>query len=431
MMKRIICAICGNEIEVQQDQTCVECSYCGHMQKVVYDMEAIVKELELAKSIFGNDIYMTNPEIVSRIQAIAKELNVVEIVDKCTKILEILPKKNEELYDSLVMEIANSLDTVNNHFSELTSGQKKVADATTRLQEARNKLASKAMSIQIEIDSTGSITNIDLFKGKKIEALKKNLISVEQEIRELDNKMSDISQGWSRLYLEKLMEIVKAQNNVKVIKNRIKALEDSKAVSGSILSLDDCHYLNLMALSNNLSGLIKGSIITFGKYKGEPLLWKVLAINNDRVLVLSENVIEVGPYHQGSYVVKGYEGSDIRKWLNEQLIYSLFTEAEIQSVDKIGEDRIFLLEASQVEFMFNSDQERMAAPTAYAIAKGVDLSVYGKQISASYWLKTINEATMNKFAYTVEADGTVSKSIGVVNINTYGIRPALWLSIKK
>ena len=77
-----------------------------------------------------------------------------------------------------------------------------------------------------------------------------------------------------------------------------------------------------------------GQIKTFGSYeqdnnksRKEPIEWRVLKVNGDLALVISEKILDCRPYNETRTAVT-WETSSIRKWLNGTFLNAAFTEAE-------------------------------------------------------------------------------------------------------
>ena len=66
-----------------------------------------------------------------------------------------------------------------------------------------------------------------------------------------------------------------------------------------------------------------GSIIPFGKFKGETISWLVLKIEEGRALLVAEDGIIDRPFHYTPVEIQ-WEDSTLFKWLNEDLIKSAF-----------------------------------------------------------------------------------------------------------
>lgn len=100
------------------------------------------------------------------------------------------------------------------------------------------------------------------------------------------------------------------------------------------------------------------SLITFGPYN-----WRVLDIQNNAALIITENIIEQRSYHD-TYKEITWADCALRKYLNGEF-YDKFTEAEKSRIDLVinrnldnewygskggedTEDRIFLLSIEEV-----------------------------------------------------------------------------------
>ncbi len=131
-----------------------------------------------------------------------------------------------------------------------------------------------------------------------------------------------------------------------------------------------------------------GDMVYFGKYEQdgkksngkEKLTWRVLDKKGNKVLIVTEKLIDMRPYHDHFDPIT-WEKSDIRKWLNKDFTNAAFSSAEkqkIQStkvVNKDGKygadggndttDKVFLLSAEEAEKYFKSDDDRKAKVTEY------------------------------------------------------------------
>lgn len=225
----------------------------------------------------------------------------------------------------------------------------------------------------------------------------------------------------------------------------------------------------------------------------EPIEWDVLDAQDDRILLLSHYALDCIPYHE-DYAHVSWEESTLRTWLNDTFYHTAFSELEQRYVLRVlvsnqddarsGEtggndtdDKVFLLSVGDVRryFTFNSWYDKsesgfceqlITAATPYALNKGInsreitqenyindesDLnwqefmrSAGGKwggltqesyssscigSTGCAWWMRSIEPDSGN--ARVVYNDGRAGwYFIGSVDVDTIGVRPAVWVSRK-
>lgn len=156
----------------------------------------------------------------------------------------------------------------------------------------------------------------------------------------------------------------------------------TSALSGKIgdqIEASDLSGLNAEKNGNHFT-------FTFGNYKqgsdGEvkPIEWRVLAVNNGRALVISENLLFYARYNRTKTDVT-WETCTIRKWLNNDFLTEAFSSSEQTKIatvtnqnpnnSKYGtkggnatQDKIFALSVEEADKYFTSDSDRKACTTA-------------------------------------------------------------------
>ncbi|MDR1185684.1 MAG: DUF6273 domain-containing protein [Coriobacteriales bacterium] len=218
-----------------------------------------------------------------------------------------------------------------------------------------------------------------------------------------------------------------------------------------------------------------GQRVEFGTWRGEPITWRVLAIDDDKVLVVSEDSLALRQYddlglssgddfNRDTASITWAE-SDIRAWLNGEFLDTAFTVGEQRAInlsklsnpDNPGygteggadtEDKVFLLSIDEANRYFSGDSDRIAniTMTEEDIQYGLRIdkvsglsqetisanenlmrSIYlGQSGTFSWWLRSpgINACE----AVNVYNDGGIISFNG----NAYfgrGVRPALWLNL--
>ena len=196
----------------------------------------------------------------------------------------------------------------------------------------------------------------------------------------------------------------------------------------------------------NVSDAKVGSIVTFGTYTEEfdtleksKIVWRVLAKEDDRILVISTRIIDAMPYHNVSDVDVTWETCSLRKWLNGTFINSAFNSAEKKLIiesevltEKASysdtdpgnntKDKIFLLSESEFERYLHSDGSCFA--TNYArekTAEGYYTNLY------SWWLRSPGAnpySASDVFISTSDVDSTYAA------YPNNGVRPAMWISLE-
>ena len=135
-------------------------------------------------------------------------------------------------------------------------------------------------------------------------------------------------------------------------------------------------------------------IITFGtypqtKYTDEvsPIEWKVLAVDGDKALVITDKIIDQVRFNE-KYADVTWADSILRGWLNNEFFNKAFTAEEKEKIlttavstpdnDKWGtkggedtEDKIFALSIQELEELIPELNDRRAEATGKALENGV------------------------------------------------------------
>ncbi len=169
---------------------------------------------------------------------------------------------------------------------------------------------------------------------------------------------------------------------------------------------------------NSQISLETGQHVNMGRWHGEDIEWRVLDIQEDHVLLLSEYVIDVLPYHEKPCSSIKWEDCTVRKWLNDTFYKGAFTEHEQEKIilsqsegfieynfripgkpfaylERETEDYIFLLSSTEKsEYLEISttnpemgDSGRLCSPTEY-VKNNYDIEIYrvGEKEFCGWWL---------------------------------------------
>jgi len=217
-------------------------------------------------------------------------------------------------------------------------------------------------------------------------------------------------------------------------------------------------------IQNDLKSLKVGDITTFGTYpkyeedEKEPIEWRVLAVEDGKVLIITEKAIDCKRYNE-EWAAVTWETCTLRAWLNDEFFNMAFNQSEkeiimetkIENQDnpvydaqggEITMDKVFLLSLEEAIKYFNlkknsgEDKEWVYAfgdacccqPTEYAISQGAEVfNIYQSTYfrNTLWWLRS--PGSNNNFAAYVFSDGYVLCNGYGVNNEGRSVRPALWI----
>ncbi len=190
-----------------------------------------------------------------------------------------------------------------------------------------------------------------------------------------------------------------------------------------------------------------GSTLSFGSYeqdgntqtKKEELSWLVLAVENNKALVITTEGIDCQLYNVEA-IETDWEQCSLRKWLNEKFFQEIFTPEEADQIaateiswednptypgnpGKASRDKLFLLSISEAEAYFSSDEQRLCKPTPLAIQH----AVYADESTGAcaWWLR--NQGSQAECAALVNEFGAVDHSGDGVYCEGTAVRPAMWI----
>ena len=195
-------------------------------------------------------------------------------------------------------------------------------------------------------------------------------------------------------------------------------------------------------------------VIKFGFNNGRDIEWLVLEEDENEMFLLSKEVIlskefdkkddeddknkdkdnnETKDEKKEDTIT--WENCSLRKWLNKEFYQRAFSSKEQSRINKteclnipnrvtglggseITEDKVFLLNVHEAELYFGQFQDKAER----AIAKDSNGVVY------SWWLRS--PGLYGNQAAFIDTSGYLSDLGDYVDIDTYGVRPAMWISKK-
>lgn len=187
-----------------------------------------------------------------------------------------------------------------------------------------------------------------------------------------------------------------------------------------------------------------GSYAPAGNFEKLPITWRVLAVEDDRMLVLSEKILDLQPFHREETVVR-WEDSHLRQWLNSVFWNAAFTDAEQAlicqpepSEDPMGElfwqlfdmetatsgisDRVFLLSQADIMSCFPGEDPFYAGAEAEETEHIQHLGSYDQ----CWWLRS----SMKSWPAAMIVSPCASIGISMLREdNRQGIRPAMWVKL--
>jgi hypothetical protein len=168
-----------------------------------------------------------------------------------------------------------------------------------------------------------------------------------------------------------------------------------------------------------------GTIVSFGCYK-----WKVLDIQNERMLLITEQIIEQRDYHDKKEPVI-WENSEVRHYLNHEFFnrFSFSEQEKIQCVKNKNSnnpwygsfggnetvDKVFLLSLDEVVRLYFDDSSRL---------------LDHPKPNQRYWFDRKNENNIKRMALFMDSHWWWWTRTPGKN-NKGGLRPAMWIYCNK
>lgn len=184
------------------------------------------------------------------------------------------------------------------------------------------------------------------------------------------------------------------------------------------------------ALHHKLQKAQVGEYIEYGKNEdGNSISWRILDKKDDKLLLISKDQICESAVFTEYSEEWNWANSSIREYLNDDFVFSSFTEDEIAMIDeeevksKTGptkdrvnsRDKVFLLSEEEAEKYFTDDEDRCEGMSESWLLRDV-VSNHGEK-----W-KTIQ---MN----IVRDNGDIM-SYPIHAGDIVGVRPAMWINVK-
>ena len=195
-------------------------------------------------------------------------------------------------------------------------------------------------------------------------------------------------------------------------------------------------------LDNSEASKLIGTLMHFGDY-----YWRVLDVQNNKALLISDRTIEKQMYHE-KYEAVTWASCSLRQYLNGEF-YNTFDKSEQAQIAETllpnsnnpwfrtsgGQDtidKIFLLSIEEaVKYLGDSKQLRSKNPnTPYYIDdhfNSARQAMYLVDSVPQWWLRT--PGNTSSFASSITANGRISVSGIFVTSCNEAIRPAMWINM--
>lgn len=200
----------------------------------------------------------------------------------------------------------------------------------------------------------------------------------------------------------------------------------------------------------------------FGDVFHKGIEWRVLATEDNRALLIANDIIELRGYHNVDADVT-WETSDVRSWLNGAFydglpdsvksaalpVHLRNDENPVYGTDggNDTEDTVFLLSLDEANTYFSSDDDRQAQVLVDGETRSYIRNAYGvdpvsnteKPGWYTWWLRTPGDHFKATFVGAngslgtgegIFDDGTTGTSVSMGGNSIGGVRPALWINVE-
>lgn len=256
------------------------------------------------------------------------------------------------------------------------------------------------------------------------------------------DKKNDVSWWWLRSPGQRNEYAAYVGSNGAIVKGG-SYIDNVRGTIRPALWVDGHELFSISVRLNSVKEIYKGDIITFGNYEGESIKWIVLISVKNKLLLLSERVLDFAPFND-DYKCVTWETSSLRKYLNGEFFDRIFSDEEKSKIERViikkdvkcksdgvndTTDRVFLLNVNEAKKLFDSDSDRIAFATEYAKKKcgnDMDLFVNSETGGVQWWLRSPGGSDSTA-ACVIGSGWIYDMGHGMTHTNI-GIRPAIWIN---
>lgn len=279
-------------------------------------------------------------------------------------------------------------------------------------------------------DEEGSVENLmtetETEKGnEKVEM--ESVSNAQSESESEDDEFMDDSEVESNQFFDSL------DNSNDGLKNTDISLLAGGAPDEPSVGNDGKTTWNCIYFGNYWQSDTNGDGVVDSNDEKEPIKWRILNVNDDQALIISDKSLYGAKYNLTNTDVD-WENCTLRSWLNNSFYDDAFSSTEKYSVcsatlkNNSGNDtsdKVFILSKDDIQntqYGFNSDNDRIAICTKYA--QQSDACHSGDL--ADWWIRSSgNEGSL---ALSVDSYGKVDEFGSSINLD-FMVRPAIYIKL--
>ena len=167
-----------------------------------------------------------------------------------------------------------------------------------------------------------------------------------------------------------------------------------------------------------------GNTVTFGRFEGAPIRWKVIDQRGRMRMLLSEKPVTHRAYH-GKPTDTSWKECDLRQWLNHDFLEAAFTPVERARITAVRVEN-----HRNAKYYTNAGLNTMDRACVLSVAEAEKYLPEESQRAGDgwWWLRTPGSNLFS--AVAVYDDGTIYEFGIHVHYENGGVRPALWVLLK-
>ena len=324
-----------------------------------------------------------------------------------------------------------------------------ISNSVTTLNREEQEINKKITDLQRERD------NLGLFAFKQKRTIDDDVARLKNE---LENKSKQCKKQTAQLMgcrsvSEVSQKKISIQNDLAKVEELIKNNMPEQILP---MSFDDACFtlckdkaLRTIVREKTLKRASVGGIVILGTYQqdygpiGEPIVWRVLAKEGNKILVISEKILDIKEYAERDYLNRtrvSWDMSSLRKWLRDSFFDNAFDAREQSLIadtrlkaEKYGHDttdKIFVLSKSEAEkYLYNSNEYYKVQLTGYSSSK--------EDKTVCFWLRTPSDESYDAVC---DCNGYWRPGLSYNDHDrtswsfshyTKGVRPCMWLSLDR